>query len=231
MLLPPARTLLFPKGFVMPEALPPLWLQGRSAVIDAADAADWREGVPDYHLSHTVMPAQRTTEHAPGSLEAIVEGLVQVFEMEVSHKHDPAKWVSMVTDRFRTRINGGPWADAAEIADRGSYNVLIGDSVFYGAEDFRSSHHVFHEAFPGGFYWEVTEVLSAPPSIAFKWRHWGAFEGPYKGFEPDGKQVEMYGMSVARVDDDLRLLEVEHFYDPNAFLGKLTRGCPVTGQP
>ncbi|MFI7344165.1 SnoaL-like polyketide cyclase [Streptomyces sp. NPDC050085] len=214
----------------MPEAaLPPLWLQGRSAVIDAADPADWREGAPDYHLSHTVMPGQRTTEHAPGSLEAIVEGVVQVFEMEVSHKHDPATWVSMVAEKFRTRVNGGPWADSADIAERGSYNILIGDSIFYaqGSESFESSHHVFHTAFPGGFFWEVTEVLSGPPVIAFKWRHWGAFEGSYKGFGATGEKIEMFGVSIAKVDEDLKLLEVEHFYDPNAFLGKLTGGCPV----
>ncbi|WP_338697662.1 SnoaL-like polyketide cyclase [Streptomyces sp. Q6] len=212
----------------MPEAaLPPLWLQGRSAVIAAADPSDWREEAPDYHLSHTDMPAQRTTEHAPGSLEAIVEGVVQVFEMEVSHKHDPATWVSMVSERFRTRANGGPWADAADIVDRGSYNILIGDSVFYGDETFESSHDVFHTAFPGGFFWEVTEVLSGPPTITFKWRHWGTFDGTYKGFESTGEKIEMFGVSVAKVSDDLRLLEVEHFYDPNAFLGKLTGGCPV----
>lgn len=207
----------------------PLWLQGRTAVVEAADPQDWRKGVPDYHLSHIVMPEQRTTSHAPGSLEAIVESLVQVFEMEVSHKKDPQTWVSMAVDRFRTNINGGPWASAQDIADQGSYNVLIGNSPFYrtGKESFDSQHHIFHKAFPNGFYWEVQEVLSPPPVIAFKWRHWGAFEGEYHGFQPNGETIEMYGMSVAKVDDDLKLVQVEHFYDPNNFLAKLTGGCPV----
>ncbi|CAM5596151.1 hypothetical protein SSPIM334S_02296 [Streptomyces spiroverticillatus] len=206
----------------------PLWLQGRDAVIAAAEPGDWRAGAPDYHLSHTVMPGQRSTRHEAGSLEAIVESIVQVFEMEVSHKADPATWVSMVSDRFRTRINGGAWADSAEIVDRGSYNILIGDSVFYGQGDtFESSHEVFHTAFPQGFYWEVLQVLSPPPTVAFKWRHWGTFEGEYKGFQPDGRKIEMFGMSVAQVSEDLKLVEVEHFYDPNAFLGQMTGGCPV----
>jgi len=207
----------------------PLWLQGRTAVVDAADPAHWREGAPDYHLSHTVMPQQRTHQFAPDSLEAVVENIVQVFEMEVSHKKDPATWVSMVTEHFRTNVNGGPWASAKDIADIGSYNILIGNSAFYrsGQESFESSHHIFHQAFPGGFYWEVLEVLSPPPVVTFKWRHWGAFEGEYHGFQPDGKTIEMFGVSIAKVDDDLKLLEVEHFYDPNEFLGKLTGGCPV----
>lgn len=207
----------------------PLWLQGRDAVVAAAAPGDWREEAPDYHLSHTVMPGQRTHNFEAGSLEAIVETIVQVFEMEVSHKKDPATWVSMVTDRFRTRVNGGPWANAADIAEQGSYNILIGDSIFYrtGKESFDSSHDIFHGAFPDGFYWEVLEVLSPPPVVTFKWRHWGTFEGEYHGFQPTNERVEMFGVSVAKVSDDLRLLDVEHFYDPNSFLGQLTGGCPV----
>ena len=207
----------------------PLWLQGREAVIAAADPSEWRGEVPDYHLSHTVMPEQRTHQFQPGSLEAIVESIVAVFEMEVSHKKDPATWVSMVTEHFRTNVNGGGWATAADIAEQGSYNILIGDSPFYpvGRKDFDSSHEVFHGAFPNGFYWEVLEVVSPPPLVTFKWRHWGSFDGEYEGHAPDGRTVEMFGVSIAKVSDDLRLLSVEHYYDPNAFLGSLTGGCPV----
>ncbi|NGN66690.1 SnoaL-like polyketide cyclase [Streptomyces sp. A7024] len=206
----------------------PIWLQGRDAVVAAAEPEDWRDEAPGYEKSHELMPRQRTHEFEPGSLEAVVESIVQVFEMEVSHKKDPATWVSMVTEHFRTNVNGGPWVTAADIAATGSYNILIGDSVFYRKdESFESSHEVFHQAFPGGFFWEVLEVLSPPPFVAFKWRHWGGFDGEYHGFAPHGETVEMFGMSVAKVDDDLRLLEVEHYYDPNAFLGQLTGGCPV----
>ncbi|MDI2132013.1 SnoaL-like polyketide cyclase [Yinghuangia seranimata] len=207
----------------------PLWLQGREAVVAAAAPEDWRDEAPDYHLSHTLMPKQRTHTFDAGSLEAIVESLVQVFEMEVSHKKDPATWVSMVTEKFRTNVNGGPWATAADIAEIGSYNILIGDSVFYrtGQESFESSHDVFHKALPNGFFWEVLEVLTPPPVVTFKWRHWGKFEGEYNGFAPTGETVEMFGVSIAKVSDDLRLLDVEHYYDPNTFLGKLTGGCPV----
>jgi hypothetical protein len=208
---------------------PPLWLQGRDAVIAAADPAGWRRGTPDYHLSALVMPGERTSVLDPASVEAVVEGLVQVFEMEVSHKTDPATWVSMAVDRFRTRVNGGEWATAADIAEQGSYNVLIGDSAFYrrGDHDFASQHHVFHAALPGGFFWEVLEVLTPPPVITFRWRHWGDFLGDYHGHAPTGERLEMFGMSVAKVDDELRLTEIEHFYDPHTFLAKMTGGCPV----
>jgi hypothetical protein len=188
----------------------PLWLQGRSAVIAATDPEQWREGEPDYHLSATVMPGERTHQFQSDSLEGIVESLVQAFEMEVSHKADPASWVSMVTEKFRTNVNGGPWVDAAGIAEMGSYNVLIGDSIFYKKdESFESSHVVFHRSFPGGFFWEVLEVLSPPPVVTFKWRHWGAFTGEYNGFAPTGEKIEMFGISVAKLSDDLRLLDVD----------------------
>ncbi|RMI27656.1 ester cyclase [Nocardia stercoris] len=207
----------------------PLHLQGRDAVIAAAAPEDWRENAPDYHLSKTVMPGQRTTDHAEGSLEAIVEQLVQVFEMEVSHKKDPAKWLSVVAEHYRGRVNGLAWQDAEEFARIGSYNILIGDNPYYQADDetFESSHKVFHTAFPNGFYWEVLEVLAGPPTVTFKWRHWGTYEGEYKGHQPTGEVIEFYGMTVARVTEDLRILELEHFYDNNQLLGPLAHGCPV----
>ncbi|MGN2637922.1 hypothetical protein ACTD5D_17340 [Nocardia takedensis] len=94
----------------------PLWLRGRDAVVAAAAPEHWRDGAPDYHLTELTVPRERTTRHAPGSLEAIVEDLVRVFEMEISHKKDPATWVSLVAEHYRGRVNGGPWQDAEELA-------------------------------------------------------------------------------------------------------------------
>lgn len=206
----------------------PLWLRGRDAVVDATPPHAWRDVAPDYHLTNEVVPSERSLEHTAGSLEQIVEDLVRVFEMEVSHKGDPDTWVSMVAERFRTRVNGGAWASSADLVEKGSYNVLIGDSPYYRAnQSFESSHHTFLAAMPGGFFWEVLEVFSPPPSVAFSWRHWGVFGGEYEGRAPTGEPVEMFGMSVARVGDDLRLLEIDHYYDSNQLLEPLAAGCPV----
>lgn len=210
-----------------------LLMRGRAAVIAASKPGDWRAGrAPDYQFSLDELPKQRTNPLIEGTLIATVERIVQVFEMEISHKHDPSSWVGVVADRFRTRINGGEWFDSAAVADRGSYNLLIGDNPYYdGAnEDFDSSHRVFHTALPGGFFWEVLDVLSPPPTVTFTWRHWGVFDGEYKGFQPTGETVELFGISVARVDDELRVVELEHYYDNHEFLRKLTGNCPVTAQ-
>ncbi|MFD4429633.1 hypothetical protein [Nocardia sp. NPDC058497] len=37
----------------------------------------------------------------------------------------------------------------------------------------------------------------------------------------------MFGVTIARVSEDLRILELEHFYDNNKLLGPLAHGCPV----
>ena len=106
-----------------------LLLGGREAVIAASQPSDWRAGAaPDYDMSRKSLAKERTAPLADGSLESIVETVVQVFELEVSHKHDPATWVSVVADQFKTRLNGGAWYDSAALASRGSYNVLIGEN-------------------------------------------------------------------------------------------------------
>jgi hypothetical protein len=218
----------------MSDAAPaekPLWLRDRDTVIAHDEGVVWRKGRPDYHLTNQIVHKERTKHLLLGSLEQAVEDLVRVFEMEVSHKRDPAQWLTIVQDKFRTRTNGGEWATPKDIAERGSYNLFIGEAQHYSAknETFESSSEIFHTAFPGGFFWEVLEVYSPPPVVSFKWRHWGHFTGEYKGHAPTGKKVEIFGMTVARCAEDLRLIEVEHFYDNSLFLGQLVTGAQATG--
>jgi hypothetical protein len=35
--------------------------------------------------------------------------------------------------------------------------------------------------------------------ISFKFRHWGFFEGPFKGHAPTGEKVEFHGLGVLKV--------------------------------
>jgi hypothetical protein len=205
----------------------PLWLRDRDTVIAHDQGVKWRNGSrPDYTLTNQILSKERTRNFAADSLEMAVENLVRVFEMEVSYKSDPAQWITVVTDKFRTNTNGGPWATPKDIAEKGSYNLFIGETAQYSAkeETFESSSRLFKTAFPGGFFWEVLEVYSPPPLVAFKWRHWGVFSGPYKNHPPTGQRVEIFGASVARCTEDVRLLTVEHFYDNSLFLSQL---CPA----
>lgn len=208
----------------------PLWVQDRETVMAHDPEVQWRDGKrPDY--SHTNEFLQRGSQyrHAEGSLEAIAQNLVRTFEMEASFKSNPQQWLSVVAEQFGMRTNGGPTYTAQHVADRGTYNLFLGDTEQYQstAESLDSSVETFHKAFPDGFLWELVEVLAGPPNVALKWRHWGAFQGPFKEHPPTGETIEIVGVTIARVTDDLKIVSLEHFFDTSLFLNTLTTGCPM----
>ncbi|YAI82385.1 MAG: ester cyclase [cyanobacterium endosymbiont of Rhopalodia sterrenbergii] len=207
----------------------PLWVQSRDKVIANDEGVQWREGErPDYSYTDQFLRVESQFNHPEGSLEAIVENLVRTFEMEASHKTNPEQWLSIVTDKFRMSSNGGQFYTAQNVSEKGTYNLFINDNEKYSSkeETFESSFELFHKAFRNGFLWELTEILSGPPNVTFKWRHWGTFNGPYKDHQPTGETIEIVGLSIARVTDDLKIIEVEHYFDNSTFLQKLTSGCP-----
>lgn len=129
--------------------------------------------------------------------------------------------------------NEGQKYAVQDVALEGTYNLFLGESEQYSSatETFESSFQVFHNAFPNGFLWELTEVLSGSPNVTFKWRHWGTFNGYYKDYVPTGEIIEIGGISIARVSDDLKIESLEHYFDNNVFLQKLTAGgCPFHSQ-
>lgn len=222
-----------------PPANQPLWIQDRDTVIAQDEGVEWRYlERPDYSYTNKFLKQGSQYNHIEGSLEAIVQNLVRTFEMEASYKSNPQQWISVVTDKFRMSTNGGQAYTAQDVADAGTYNLFLGESQHYSAkaESFESSAHVFHQAFPHGFLWELIEVLSGPPNVTFKWRHWGQFSGQYKEYAPTGETLEVVGISIARVNDDLKIVSLEHYFDTNSFLdklaagGKLTTGCPFHNQ-
>ncbi len=203
----------------------PVWVQDRDKAIAHSTNDQWRDGkIPDYTESKIGLAAESTCNHVEGSLEAIVQNLVRTFEMEVSFKTNPEQWLSVVRERFRMSSNGGKQYTAEDVVKGGTYNLFIGDTDAYKAseETFESSGRLFRGAFPKGFLWEVLEVYSGPPNIAFKWRHWGTFTGSYKDYSPTGETIEIIGMSVAQVTEDLKISAVEHYFDNTQFFAKLT---------
>lgn len=203
----------------------PLWVQEREKVIASSVGDEWRGGnPPDYSESNQGLAAQSLGNHQMGSLEAIVENLVRTFELEASFKTNTKQWLSVVNDKFRMSSNGGEEFTAEDVSRSGTYNLFIGETEEYkpSEETFESSGRLFRSAFPKGFLWEVLEVYSSPPNVTFKWRHWGTFNGNYKDYAPTGEVVEIIGMSIVRVTDDLKILNVEHYFDNSQFLAKLT---------
>ncbi|KAL7577955.1 hypothetical protein ACA910_007579 [Epithemia clementina (nom. ined.)] len=192
--------------------------------MDAPDT-QWRYGgPPDYALANYLYLTQRTQQHAPGSLEEVVENLVKTWEMERSHKVDPTQHQSVDQDKFRISANGGHVFDNVSANQVGNYNVLLNScpANLYDAQSlsWEESHDKFETAF-AAFPWEVLQVFSGPPKVAFSWRHWATFTGTYEGNAGKGELVEMFGFGTAVVNDKLQLQDVEIFYDPTSFLNVL----------
>ena len=210
----------------------PLWVRDREEVLKNDDGVEWRGGKrPNYSMTNAHLEEEKKYRYGTGSLEAIAYNLVRTFEMEASFKTNPQQWISVVADKFRMSTNGGKEYTAQEVIDSGTYNLFLEDSEHYRAsnETFESSYELFHNAFPNGFHWELVEVVAGPPNVVFKWRHWGTFTGEYKGHQPTGETIEVIGLSIAKVTDDLKIESVEHFFDTNKFLSELTSGvCPVS---
>lgn len=73
------------------------------------------------------------------------------------------------------------------------------------------------------FAWEVLEVYSGPPTVAFKWRHWGWMKGDYVGKNEEGLTVtikshgavlDIQGVTVAKLNDKLQIASLETWFDP-----------------
>ena len=64
----------------------------------------------------------------------------------------------------------------------GTYNAIIAPNEYYSPDysDFASSHKTFKRMMPT-FAWEVLEVYSGPPTVSFRWRHWGVMKNDYVG--------------------------------------------------
>ncbi|XAR68268.1 hypothetical protein NMG60_11003342 [Bertholletia excelsa] len=182
----------------------------------AAEDIHWRHGAPPvYDDVNRLFEQGRTKEWPKGSLEETVQNAIKSWEMELSHKTRLQDFKTINPEKFRLLVNEG--LSAEETLRMGSYNALLKNSLpkefkcYYNAEEesFESSHEAFRSAFPRGFAWEVMGVYSGPPEIAYKFRHWGFFEGPFKGHAPTGEMVELYGMGLLKVDENLRAEDVE----------------------
>ncbi|CAN6443680.1 unnamed protein product [Victoria cruziana] len=52
-------------------------------------------------------------------------------------------------------------------------------------------------------------------------------EGPYKNYAPTGEMAEFTGMAIIKVDDSMKIEELEVFYDPSDLFGGLLKGPKV----
>ncbi|KAK9707229.1 hypothetical protein RND81_07G181600 [Saponaria officinalis] len=201
----------------------------------------WVHGTtPNFDLVDKLFEEGRTQEWPLGSIEEKVQRLVKTMEMELFHKANPMDYKAIDPSRFTMAVNGRKPFTLSELSQLGGgYNGFMQTSLpeelrLYdpSKETRESAHELFTTAFPRGFAFEIFQVYSGPPVIAYKFRHWAHMEGPFKGYPPTGELVEFFGVGIFEVDEQMRVVKVEFFYDRGELLGALMKGGKdVSGSP
>nr|GEW90221.1 hypothetical protein [Tanacetum cinerariifolium] len=171
-----------------------------------------------------------------GSLEEQVQNFVKTWEMEAFHKMDPIDFKTADVTKLTLSVNGRKPLTPQDVAKiGGGYNMFLQTSLpeklrvyNYKEETVDTAHTLFTTTFPRGFAVEILQVYSGPPVIAYKFRHWGYMEGPFKGHPPTGELVEMFGVSTLELDENFKVVKVEFFYDRGELLASLIKGGGAT---
>ncbi|KAL6269107.1 hypothetical protein ACE6H2_026018 [Prunus campanulata] len=196
----------------------------------------WRFGAPpNYDVVNKLFEEGRTKIWPPGSLEEMVQNLLKTYEMELFHKACVDDFKSIDPKKFTLSLNGRKGLGLEDIKKLGGgYNSLLQSSlpeefqIYKPSEETEdSSNRAFTTTFPRGFAVEILQVYSGPPQIVYKFRHWAYMEGPFKGYAPTGELVEFYGMAIFGVDEHMKIVSVEFFYDPGELLGALVKGAKI----
>ncbi|KAF7534952.1 hypothetical protein G7054_g5752 [Neopestalotiopsis clavispora] len=202
----------------------PDYMTDQNAVLGDSQAA-WRFGKPpDYTNTRKVFTETKQQSHAPGSLEDLVQNLVKNWEIEASFKTAVSDWRTVDPKTYTFAINGGPAQSAESMVKIGTYNAVIAPNEYYSPRhsDFASSHKTFKRMMPT-FAWEVLEVYSGPPVVAFRWRHWGTMKEDYVGWNHDGEKVtakahggpiDIQGVTVAHLSPKFQITKLETWFDP-----------------
>jgi hypothetical protein len=175
--------------------------------------------------------------HEAGSLPELVQNLVKNWEVEASFKPVLSDWRTIDHDAYSFAINSSAPEGAEAMLKVGTYNAIIAPNEFYSPEysDFASSHKTFKRMMPT-FAWEVLEVYSGPPTVAFRWRHWGVMKNDYVGVNNRGEKVtvpahggaiDVEGVTVATVNDKVQLQAVRTWFDPMDMFRQIARDGPV----
>ncbi|XP_074312485.1 pathogen-related protein-like [Silene latifolia] len=189
-------------------------------------------GPPNFDVVDKLFEEGRTQEWLPGSLEEKVQRLVKTMEMELFHKANPNDYKAIDPTRFLFAVNGRKPLTLEELGKLGGgYNGFLQTSLpeemrlyDFTKETKESSHQLFTTTFPRGFALEIIQAYSGPPLMVYKFRHWAYMEGPFKGYPPTGDLVELFGVGVFEVDEQMRVIKVEFFYDSGELLGALMKG-------
>ncbi|KAF1358958.1 hypothetical protein EJ07DRAFT_179103 [Lizonia empirigonia] len=206
-----------------PAALPD-YLTDPDAVLKVKEVK-WRYGrAPDYSKTRKVFSETKQKSHEAGSLPELVQNLVKNWEVEASFKPVISDWRTIDHEKYSFAMNGSEPEGVEAMLKVGTYNAIIAPNEYYSPDysDFASSHETFKRMMPT-FAWEVLEVYSGPPTVSFRWRHWGVMKNGYVGINNKGEKVtaqahggaiDIQGVTVATVNYKVQLQSVRTWFDP-----------------
>ncbi|RVW85044.1 Pathogen-related protein [Vitis vinifera] len=162
---------------------------------------EWRYGAPpNYEVVNKLFEEGRTKIWPAGSLEEKVQNLVKTWEMEMFHKVNLDDYKTTDPKKYTFSLNGREPMNYEEIMKNGGYNPLLQTSlpeklrVYNPADETAQSAHL---AFTTTFP---------------------------RGHAPTGEMVEFFGMAVFELDEHMKIVKVEFFYDSGELLGGLVKG-------
>ena len=115
------------------------------------------------------------------------------------------------------------WQFNTSWKNKGKYyiSIVCVEFSFTVKVDSAESLDIFQKVFPSSFAFEVLKVLNDPKTsdgnIIFTWRHWGDFDGVYRGTKGSGEQVEIYGLAKIVMGDE-GVKKTEIFFNAQAFM-------------
>ena len=93
----------------------------------------------------------------------------------------------------------------------------------FGREGDRQRHEMLAAAFPDTHY-DVQELVAEGDTLVARWRmtgtHEGELVGPTMSVPPSGKRIDLWGMSLYRMEDGMAK-EIWESFDMMEFLGQL----------
>ncbi|KAI0534266.1 hypothetical protein GGR58DRAFT_65828 [Xylaria digitata] len=231
-----------------PATLPD-YMTDPNAVLQDVNA-EWRYNQPpDYKKTRKYYSETKTKNHAAGSLPELVENLVKNWEIEASFKTRLADWRTVDFTRYSFAVNDREPVSASHMLRVGTYNAIIGAGTYYDPSimDFGTSHKTFKRMMPT-FAWEVLEVYTEPPVVAFKWRHWGEFRGDYSAVNDvgenvkvvaNGRLIDITGVTVAHLNDKMQVTKLKTWFDSDEMFRQMDpenqavripmSSCPIAG--
>ena len=93
----------------------------------------------------------------------------------------------------------------------------------FGREGDRQRHEMLAAAFPDTHY-DIQELVAEGDTLVARWRmtgtHEGELVGPTMTIPPTGKRIDLWGMSLYRMEDGMAK-EIWESFDMMEFLGQL----------